>query len=55
MVEVLYKYMTAERVLACLPEVGDGTPRASQPAAMSDPFESAVKSVFAMGEGEPNW
>ena len=27
LVEVLYKYVTSERVLTCLPEVGDGTLR----------------------------
>ena len=42
MVEVIYKYMTAERVLTCLPEVGDGALRATQPAALNDPFESEV-------------
>ena len=40
---VLYKYMTAERALTCLPEVGDGTLRATQPAALNDPFECAVQ------------
>ena len=42
MVDVLYKYMTSERALTCLPEVGDGTLRATQPAALNDPFECAV-------------
>ena len=46
MVEVLYKYMTAERVMTCLPEVGDGTLRATQPAALNDPFECAVRAMF---------
>ena len=46
MVEVLYKYMTAERVLTCLPEVDDGTLRATQPAALNDPFECAVRPVI---------
>ena len=46
MVEVLYKYMTAKRALTCLPEVGDGTLRATQPAALNDPFECAVKPLF---------
>ena len=41
---VLYKYMTAERVLTCLPEFGNGTLRATQPAALNDPFECAVRS-----------
>ena len=54
MQEVLYKYMTAERVLTCLPEVGDGTLRATQPAALNDPFECAVRSIFVMDEGEAN-
>ena len=42
MVEVLYKYVNAERVLTCLPEVGDGSLRATQPAALNDPFECGV-------------
>ena len=42
----LYKYMTAERVLTCLPQVGDGTLRATQPAALNDPFECAVGAAF---------
>ena len=42
LVEVLYKYVTSERVLTCLPEVGDGTLRATQPAALNDPFECEV-------------
>ena len=46
MVEVLYKYMTAERVLTCLPEVGDRSLRATQPAALNDPFECAVRAMF---------
>ena len=37
--KTLYKYMIAERVLTCLPEVGDGTLRATQPATLNDPFE----------------
>ena len=52
--EVLYKYMTAERVLTCLPEVGDGTLRATQPAALNDPFECAVRPVFIMDENDAN-
>ena len=39
---LLYKYVSAERVLTCLPEVGDGALRATQPAALNDPFECAV-------------
>ena len=44
--KTLYKYMTAERVLTCLPEVGDGTLRATQPAALNDPFECAVRAAL---------
>ena len=40
--EVLYKYVTAKRALTCIPEVGDGTLRATQPAALNDPFECGV-------------
>ena len=46
MVEILYKYMPAERALTCLPEVGDGTLRATQPAALNDPFECGLKTDF---------
>ena len=52
--EFLYKYMTAERALTCLPEVGDGTLRATQPAALNDPFECAVMPAFLMDEDEAN-
>ena len=38
----LYKYMAPRRALTCIPEVGDGTLRATQPAALNDPFECAV-------------
>ena len=54
MVDVLYKYMPAGRVLICLPEVGDGTLRATQPAALNDPFECAVRSIFIMEESAAN-
>ena len=33
--EILYKYVTANRALTCIPEVGDGTLRATQPAALN--------------------
>lgn len=53
--KVLYKYMTAERVLTCLPEIGDGTLRATQPAALNDPFECAVRMGVARSkEDEDN-
>ena len=47
-VKVLYKYVSAERALTCLPEVGDGTLRATQPSALNDPFECSVGKVFFM-------
>ena len=37
--DTLSKYVTARRALTCIPEVGDGTLRATQPAALNDPFE----------------
>lgn len=42
----LYKYVPAELALKCLPEVGDGSLRATQPAALNDPFECAVTGSF---------
>ena len=39
---ILYKYVPAERVTNCLPEVGNGTLRATQLAALNDPFECAL-------------
>ena len=50
MVEILYKYVTAERVWTCLPEVGDGTLRATQPAALNDPFECEVAPGMARSD-----
>ena len=44
--DVLYKYVSSERVLTCLPEVGDGTLRATQPLALNDPFECATTKTF---------
>ena len=43
--DVLYKYVTYQRALTCIPEVGDGTLRATQPAALNDPFECAVNAT----------
>ena len=37
--DILYKYVTVQRALTCIPELGDGTLRATQPAALNDPFE----------------
>ena len=44
--DVLYKYVTSERALTCIPEVGNGTLRATQPAALNDPFECAVRPLY---------
>ena len=46
--EILYKYVTADRVMTCIPEVGDGTLRATQPAALNDPFECAVTARYVI-------
>ena len=45
-IPLIYKYVSLERLFTCLPEVGDGTLRATQPAALNDPFECAVRPVF---------
>ena len=53
--DLLYKYVSAERALTCLPEIGDGTLRATQPSALNDPFESSVYKLFVeRDEGEGN-
>ena len=52
--EILYKYVTHERALTCIPEVGDGTLRATQPAALNDPFECAIMPVYIMSEEDEN-
>ena len=44
--DILYKYVTHERALTCVPEIGDGTLRATQPASLNDPFECAVLPVY---------
>lgn len=48
--EILYKYVPAERALTCLPEVGDGTLRATQPSALNDPFECSAMKTFVENE-----
>ena len=42
--------MTAQRALNCIPEVGDGTLRATQPAALNDPFECAVETLYVFAD-----
>ena len=54
--DILYKYMPAERIMTCLPEVGDGTLRATQPASLNDPFESHVAIDYVeWDDNEENW
>ena len=48
--EILYKYVSAERTLTCLPEVGDGTLRVTQPSALNDPFECSGLKAFVEKE-----
>jgi len=44
--KLLFKYVAADRALRCLPEIGDGVLRATQPAVLNDPFECSTKRVF---------
>ena len=44
--KILYKYVTSRGALNCIPEVGDGTLRATQSAALNDPFEYAVITSY---------
>ena len=48
--DILYKYVTAKRALTCIPEVGTGTLRATQPAALNDPFECAVATKYVFSD-----
>ena len=50
--EELFKYVSPERAMTCLPEVGDGALRATQPAAMNDPFECATTRTFVETDRE---
>ena len=43
---LLFKYVSPYRAISCLPEIGDGALRATQPAAMNDPFECAMSRRF---------
>ena len=47
---ILYKYVTAQIALTCIPEVGDLTLRATQLSALNDPFEGHV-NTFATSLG----
>ena len=46
--DTLYKYVTPSRALTCIPEIGDGTLRATQPAALNDPFECSVLTLYVI-------
>ena len=48
---ILYKYVAADRAMNCLPEVGDGALRATQPSALNDPFECAISFFVMEGDG----
>ena len=48
--EILYKYVTAERTLTCIPEVGNGTLRATPPVSLNDHFEGAFTPLYALGD-----
>lgn len=50
--DILYKYVTSDRAQTCIPEVGDGTLRATQPAALNDPFECAVEFTYVIPDEE---
>ena len=50
--DILYKYVTSQRALTCIPELGDGTLRATQPAALNDPFECAVMPLYVFRDEE---
>ena len=50
--KLLYKYVSSQRVLTCLPEVGDGTLRATQPSALNDPFECATTKEFIESDSD---
>ena len=43
---ILYKYVPPCIGCKSIPEVGDGTLRATQPAALNDPFECSVKTLY---------
>ena len=50
--ERLFKYVSAERAMTCLPEIGDGALRATQPAALNDPFECTKTKIFVEKDRE---
>ena len=52
--DTLYKYVTADLAMICLPEIGDGSLRASQPSALNDPFECALSFIIVTAT-ERSW
>ena len=50
--QLLFKYVSAERAMMCLPEIGDGALRATQPAALNDPFECTTTKIFVERDRE---
>ena len=50
--DTLYKYVTADLAMTCLPEIGDGSLRASQPSALNDPFECALSFTVVDRNGK---
>ena len=49
---ILYKFVSPRRALTCIPEVGNGTLRATQPASLNDPFECAVIPLYIIRDRE---
>ena len=52
--QLLFKYVPDERALTCLPAGGSGTLRATQPAALNDPFECHQKLDVFFVAAEPD-
>lgn len=50
----LFKYVSDDRALTCLPDGGSGTLRATQPAALNDPFECHQKLDVFFVAPDPN-
>ena len=50
--EILYKFLPAERASDALPKLANGTLRATQPAALNDPFECATLCEEAIIPGQ---
>ena len=44
---VLYKYVSPDRILTCIPESGNGTLRATQPLSLNDVFEFHLDDQYS--------